>query len=147
MRPRSLILLSLAAAATLFARPLAAQRPQIAIIVNADTEIDSLDVATVRRVFLARQQNWHNGKRAHPINLPAASELRSVFSRVVLERSARSLAAYWNDLYFHGTQPPPVLESERAVVLYVQRTSGAVGYVSLAVAQAASDIRIVLVLQ
>ncbi|HEX6558769.1 MAG TPA: hypothetical protein VF021_04885 [Longimicrobiales bacterium] len=147
MRPRSLILVLLAAAALAASPPLPAQRSEIAVIVNPGAGIDSIDIPTMRRIYLARQQNWHNGTRTRPVNLPAASELRAQFSQRVLERSARSLAAYWNDLYFHGTQPPPVLESERAVLLYVQRTSGAVGYVSLAAAQAASDIRIVLVLQ
>ena len=147
MRAHSVILLSLLAPALAAPRLLQAQRLDIAIIANGDVAVDSLDIATVRRIYLARQQTWHNGKRVHPVNLPASSELRSAFSRRVLERSARSLAAYWNDLYFHGTQPPPVLESERAVLLYVQRTSGALGYVSLAVAQAASDMKIVLVLQ
>jgi ABC-type phosphate transport system substrate-binding protein len=128
------------------ASPVYAQRPELAVIVNSSS-VDTADVATVRRVFLARQQNWRNGQRAHPVNLPASSELRSVFSQRVLERSARSLANYWNDLYFHGTQPPPVLESERAVILYVQRTPGSIGYVSLPVAQAASEIKIIFVLQ
>ena len=66
-----------------------------------------------------------------PVNLPATSALRDEFSHLVLGQSARGLAEYWKDLYFHGTQPPPVLDSEEAVVLFVSRTAGAIGYVSL----------------
>ena len=64
------------------------------------------------------------------MNLPAASPVRDAFSRAMLGRSARDLADYWNDLYFHGTAPPPVVPSERAALLFVARTRGAVAYVT-----------------
>jgi hypothetical protein len=41
----------------------------------------------------------------------------------------KEMAPYWNERYFHGTRPPPSLASEQAVLLYVARTEGAVGYV------------------
>ena len=66
----------------------------------------------------------------------------------MLGRSPRELASYWNDLYFHGTEPPSTLDSEQAVLLFVARTSGALGYVragTLRDAQA-PGVRVVLVL-
>jgi hypothetical protein len=33
-------------------------------------------------------------------------------------------------MYFHGVLPPHVLESEEAVVLFVNSTPGAIGYIS-----------------
>jgi hypothetical protein len=39
------------------------------------------------------------------------------------------MAPYWNDRYFHGTRPPPTVASEAAVVLFLERTPGSVGYV------------------
>ncbi|MCA9739732.1 MAG: hypothetical protein KC645_19045 [Gemmatimonadetes bacterium] len=94
----------------------------------------ALDVAPdpelLRRIFLLRQRSWPDGTRAHPVNLPASSPLRERFSRAVLGESVQALAAYWNDRYFHGTRPPPTMASEEAVLLFVERTSGAVGYVA-----------------
>jgi ABC-type phosphate transport system substrate-binding protein len=110
------------------AGPQAAER--LAVVVNDDVPGDSLDAATVRRVFLRRQRFWGDGELVAPVNLPATSALRERFSLAILGRSPRDMADFWNDLYFNGVQPPPVLESQRAVLLYVARTPGAIGYVA-----------------
>jgi hypothetical protein len=103
----------------------------VAIIVHGEGEGGELEASEIRRIFLLRQRYWKDGTAVAPVNLPAASLLRDQFSHLVLGQSARDLAEYWKDLYFHGTQPPPVLDSEEAVALYVSRTAGAIGYVSL----------------
>ena len=54
-------------------------------------------------------------------------------------QSVGEQAAYWNERYFHGTRPPPTVASEDAVVLFVERTDGAVGYVTEARAGALPD--------
>lgn len=109
----------------------ARQKPlTLVVIANLDVPDSAASRARVRRIFLRRERFWHGGRPTAPVNLPATSPLRAAFSRRVLGSSPQALADYWNDLYFHGTQPPPVLESEAAVILYVARTPGGVGYVS-----------------
>ncbi len=102
----------------------------LAVIVHEDVPGTTLDAATVRRIFLRRQRFWEDGTLVAPVNLPATSPVRDSFSRAILGRAPRDMAEFWNDLYFHGIQPPPVLDSERAVLLYVARTPGAIGYVA-----------------
>ncbi len=103
----------------------------VAVLVHGEEVAGDLDPSQIRRIFLLRQRFWSDGTPVAPVNLPAASPLRETFSRLVLGQSTRDLAEYWKDLYFHGTQPPPVLDSEEAVLLYVTRTRGGIGYVSL----------------
>jgi len=103
----------------------------VAVLVHGEEDAGHLDPSQIRRIFLLRQRFWSDGTPVAPVNLPAASPLRETFSRLVLGQSTRDLAEYWKDLYFHGTQPPPVLDSEEAVLLYVTRTRGGIGYVSL----------------
>lgn len=102
----------------------------IVVVVHDDVPGDTLDPATIRRVFLRRQRFWADRSLAAPVNLPATSPVREHFSLAVLGRSPRDMAAFWNDLYFNGVQPPPVVESQRAMLLYVARTPGAIGYVA-----------------
>jgi hypothetical protein len=104
----------------------------IAVLVHQGGAPQPLEPSQIRRIFLLRQRFWSDGTPVSPVNLPAASPLREEFSRLVLGQSTRELAEYWKDLYFHGTQPPAVLDSEEAVLLYVSRTQGGIGYVSLA---------------
>lgn len=81
------------------------------------------------------------------MNQPPRSAVREAFSRLVLGAPPQEFTAYWNDLYFHGVSPPPVLGSDDAVLLYVERTPGAIGYTKVAAARTAgSRVRVVLVL-
>lgn len=89
------------------------------------------DLDRIRQLFLMRERFWPSGAAAHPVNLPPSAELRDRFSRLALGQSVSELAPYWNERYFHGTRPPPTVASEAAVLLFVARTRGAVGYVSL----------------
>lgn len=104
----------------------------MAVVAHPAVPDARLGAGEVRRIYMLRRRFWRDGSAVHPVNLPAASPARIAFSRTVLGRTPRQLADYFNDLYFHGTRPPPVLDSERAVLLYVARVRGAVGYVSAA---------------
>jgi hypothetical protein len=119
------------------------------VVAHARVPESRLDAGEVRRIFLLRRRFWRGGTRILPVNLPAGSPTRLAFSRAVLGRTPRDLADYFNDLYFHGTRPPPVLESERAVILYVARTPGAVGYVPTAALAApeAAEVKVLLTLE
>jgi ABC-type phosphate transport system substrate-binding protein len=120
----------------------------LVVVAHARVPDARLDAGEVRRIFLLRRRFWRDGSRIRPVNLPAASPTRLSFSRTVLGSPPRELADYFNDLYFHGTRPPPVLESERAVLLYVARTPGAVGYVPAAALAApeAAGLKVLLTL-
>ncbi len=127
-----------------------ARDDDIDVIANPDVPVSTIDKAEARRIFLLRQRFWRGGRAVAPVNLPAASELRRDFSVKLLGRTVKELSEYWNDLYFHGTEPPPVLDSERAVLLYVARTPGAIGYVWASTLRAAperDDVKVVLVVE
>ncbi len=108
----------------------AAAPDAVAVVVNAAVPTDSISAVEIRRIFLRRERFWRDGSLVAPVNLPATSPVRDLFSRAVLGRSPRQLADFWNQLYFQGILPPPVLDSERAILLYVARTPGAIGYVT-----------------
>lgn len=120
---------------------------ELAIIVHADVPLTTLTRDDVRRIFLLRSRFWRGGARITPVNLAPSSPLRDAFSHSVLGQSTHDLTGFWNDLYFHGTLPPPSVESEPAMLLYVSRTPGAIGYVSRdALAGQPPGVRVVLML-
>ncbi len=141
------LVLALAGAAPVRAQaaPSAPVPPRILVIANPDVPLDSagMTAADVRRIFLLRRRFWSDGRRAAPVNLPATSALRDRFSREFLGQPPLELADYWNDLYFHGVEPPPVMESERAVQLYVARTPGAIGYIGATAVDPTVPVRVV----
>ncbi len=128
-----------AAPATAQQRAAPADDDAIVLVANPGVPVNTLAPNDARRIFLLRQRFWPHGQRIAPVNLPAASPLRRDFSMKLLGRSVREMSEYWNEMYFHGTEPPAVLESERAVLLYVARTPGAIGYIRASTLRADPD--------
>ncbi len=116
----------------------------VAVVVHAAVQ-DPIDVATLRRVFLVRQRFWSDGIAVRAVNQPARSAVRIRFTREALGGTVQDYSTYWNDLWFHGTAPPATLASDQAVLLFVARTPGAIGYVDeVSVSEPPSGIRVAL---
>jgi ABC-type phosphate transport system substrate-binding protein len=104
----------------------------IAVVVgHGQAETTPLAPALVAGIFARKRQLWRDRSPIVPVNLPASHPLRRNFSRWVFDRTPEQMQDYWNDQYFHGVVPPPVLASEEAVLRFVASTPGAIGYVSL----------------
>jgi len=106
----------------------------IAVVVGrGQTESTPLSQALVAGIFARKRQLWRDRSSILPVNLPASHPLRRNFSRWVFDKTPEEMQDYWNDQYFHGVVPPPVLASEEAILRFVAATPGAIGYVSLCV--------------
>ena len=82
-------------------------------------------------IYLLRVVFWPNGQRIVPVNRGASSALRVEFSTLVLHEPPMALANYWSQMHFQGINPPVVMGSSRAVVAFVRKVPGAIGYVSV----------------
>jgi len=108
----------------------AAAKDEIVVIVSRDTPDFQLNPATLRDIYLKKIfLNDHN-QEFIPLNLPPDHVLRRAFSVTLFNKGAQELQNYWNQRYFHGIAPPFVLGSPQAVVQFVAKTPGAIGYVT-----------------
>jgi ABC-type phosphate transport system substrate-binding protein len=104
---------------------------QLLIIANPSVgEIASLSLKEVAAIYLLRVTAWPNGAHIVPVNREITSDVRTGFTAAVLQQDVASLAAYWNEMHFQGKLPPVVQESEPAMLAFVQRVPGAIGYIS-----------------
>lgn len=110
-------------------RALWAAEPALLVIASAETPVAVADADTLRDVWLKKVFIDADGHSLVPLNLPPDNPLRAIFAREVLHKSGDALQEYWNQRYFHGVRPPFVLASQAAVVQFVARTPGAVGYI------------------
>jgi hypothetical protein len=109
----------------------AAAEPAIAVIVaRGPAAAAPLSQTLVLGIFGRKRLLWPDRSPILPVNLPASHPLRRNFSLWVFDKTPEDLQDYWNDQYFHGVLPPPVLASEEAVIRFVASTPGAIGYVS-----------------
>ena len=102
----------------------------IAVIVARDTPDFTLNAAMLRDIYLKKIFLDDHDREFIPLNLPADHVLRRVFSLALFNKGAQELQNYWNQRYFHGITPPYVLASPQAVVQFVAKTPGAIGYVT-----------------
>ena len=108
----------------------AAQDEAIAIIVPVTPPSIQFDLLTLRDIFLKRIAIDRRGQSIIPLNLPPDHRLRLAFSLALLGEAPQDLQNYWNQRYFHGVSPPYVVNSQEAMVRFVARTPGAIGYVA-----------------
>lgn len=103
----------------------------VRVVVNEGNPIDSATSDLLTELFLKRRVEWPDGTSARPVDLVADTEARKEFSKSVLHRSVAAVKSYWQQMIFAGRGvPPPELESDAAVMAYVARYRGGVGYVS-----------------
>jgi len=104
-------------------------RADIYVIVNKDMHLEELDKSDIAAIYLLKKRSWENGDNIMPINLPAQSSARSRFTSAVFNSSPEKLSSYWDEMLFKGVNPPIIQNSEQAVILFIERVKGAIGYV------------------
>lgn len=107
-----------------------AAEDDIAVIVAGDAPPLKLDRATLRDIYLKKIFVDERGVVRVPVNLPPDDPLRHSVALALFHEGDDALQRYWNERYFHGVRPPYVLGSQAAVLQFVARTEGAIGYVA-----------------
>ena len=120
-------LLVLALTATLM--PISTASADLYIIVNKDLPVTQLDKSDIAAIYLLKKKHWENGDDIMPINLPAQADARTRFTAEVFDSTPDKLGSYWDQMLFKGETPPVTQNSEQAVILFVERIKGAIGYV------------------
>jgi len=133
-RRRLLALGALAAATTLLPTAGSARAenvPDFRIIVHPENPSTLLSRDFLVDAFLKRVTRWSDGETIRAVDQKPSALARRRFSESVLARSVAAVKNYWQQRIFSGRElPPPELESDEAVVAYVLKHRGAIGYVS-----------------
>lgn len=125
LAPAMLVLCSVLSAPWAFAA-----EDDILIVANPRAAVTAVDLEALNAIYLLRVTHWSDGQPIVPINREANSSVRAAFSRHVFNQPPEALVQYWNQMHFMGRLPPIVMESDQAVVAFVRRVDGAIGYVA-----------------
>ncbi len=101
----------------------------LAVIVPPGHVLTTLDAPTLAAIFRRKLRVTADGQALVPVNLRLTDPLRTAFSLTVFGLEPAAMETYWNERYFHGVQPPPVVSSAEAMLRFVAATDGAIGYV------------------
>jgi hypothetical protein len=103
------------------------------VVINASVRGTSVRRSDLAAVFLKKAVRWGGGLSANPVDQSGTSSVRRAFSDSVLQMPVAAVVQYWGRQLLSGegsARPPAVKESDTAVVAYVAKTAGAVGYVA-----------------
>ncbi len=81
--------------------------------------------------YLLKRKKSVKGILVIPVNLPVNNPVRGQFSNSIFNHSPVAMSEYWDRMSFRGIRPPVVQNSEQAVMLFVSRVEGAIGYVKI----------------
>ncbi len=102
---------------------------QVLVIVNPATKASSVSKNELRDIFTGASQDLGDGSHVAPVLLKQGAA-HEQFLTAYLGKNDAALRACWRSLVFSGQATlPKSLDSEAAMVEYVARNPGAIGYV------------------
>jgi len=102
----------------------------IVVIVSGNSPDYSIQRVKLRDIYLKKIFLDDSGQPFIPVNLPPGNPLRRSVTEILFNKTIQQLQNYWNQRYFQGIAPPYVLDSQEAVVQFVAKTPGAIGYIA-----------------
>ncbi len=127
MRPIALVLVLVLGAASV-----STAADQFVVIVNPSVAGSNIRRADLAAVFLKKAPRWGGGALAVPVDQSGTAAVRKAFSEAVIRQPVDQVVQYWQKLMFTSSplRPPSVKASDAEVIVFVAKTSGAVGYVT-----------------
>jgi ABC-type phosphate transport system substrate-binding protein len=105
--------------------------PEFRVITHPARHETSVTRQFLADAFLRNVTHWSDDEPIRPVDQRADAGVRHRFSDSVLRRSVQAVKTYWQQRIFSGRGvPPPELDSDEAVVDYVEAHPGALGYIS-----------------
>jgi ABC-type phosphate transport system substrate-binding protein len=125
---------------------LRAQGGSYKVVVNAANPVASITKAELVDLFLKKATAWENGEKVSPVDLSENSSARMGFSKLVLGKTIDQIKAYWNYKIFSGLDtPPPVMNTDRAVLDFISENRYAIGYISSATTVDNANIKVIAI--
>ena len=107
----------------------AAGEPELAVVVNKATTIETISSGDLRLMILGEKPKWPDGKRVAAVQTPPESPEKALLLKAVYKMSDAVLKRYYMHAAFTGTDitPPKDIASAAALKQFVAGTPGAIG--------------------
>lgn len=100
------------------------------LVVNQGVEVSSLNPKAVRYIFLGKKTSWDGEGRIVPAALNGG-DVHKTFLRTYMKKTPSQFTTHWKRMTFTGkAEEIRTFSSEAALLDFVAKTPGAVGYIS-----------------
>ncbi|MCU7922036.1 MAG: substrate-binding domain-containing protein [Candidatus Thiodiazotropha sp. (ex Dulcina madagascariensis)] len=101
------------------------------LVINPDVSQETVSRNTLRSIFSMRMTRWPDGTPIHVFVMGDKTNLHADFSKQILGVFPHQLRRAWNRQIYSGMgQAPTKVESEAEMREQVEKTPGAIGYLS-----------------
>jgi len=100
------------------------------VIASPQVPVTSITVKQLADIYTLEKTFWSDNIQVVPVNREASSAERENFSASVFKLTPQEMGQYWNRLSFQGKLPPIIQTSDQAVLGFVLRVPGAIGYIN-----------------
>ncbi|MCK6393150.1 hypothetical protein [Zoogloea sp.] len=102
------------------------------VVVIGHSQLPKLNAGALRKLYTGRSTEV-NGAPVIVVNALPGSPVRNRFLSLYVEQDDERYVAYWTVRRFIGKGlPPKEMESSAAIIDFVQKTPGAIGYIDAA---------------
>jgi len=112
-----------------------AETGKVVVIVNKEVPAESLSADELKLIYLGKKTFWSNNKKIE-LSVHQEGTVHEKFLKKYLGKTPEQFRNYWNKILYTGKGIPPTpFKTGKEVVEYVEKTEGAVGYVSAGTAR------------
>lgn len=102
---------------------------EVAVIANPDLGATAIRADDVQAYFLGKKKSWPDGTKV-VLSLNDTDATHGAFLDTYVGKSSSSYTSFWKRIVFTGKgSMPDSFADDAAVVAYVAKTPGAIGYV------------------
>ena len=113
---------------------------QVSISAHRSVPISTIDDNYLRDLYTGDIKMWSGGDAVVLVDLKPKTDTKELFYQYMGMSSSRMKSIWMKNMLAGEGDPPQSFESEEALLRHVAATPGAIGYVSLAAAQGATDV-------
>jgi ABC-type phosphate transport system substrate-binding protein len=113
---------------------------QVAVIANPSVPIETIDERGLLDLYTGEVKMWSNGGTVVLVDLKPKNEVKESFYGYLGMRPSRMKSIWLKNMLAGAGDPPKAFDSEEELLQHVASTPGAIGYVSLSRARAASGV-------
>jgi len=106
------------------------QSNALVVIVNKNSNINSLTKRQVVDIYMGRFNTFPNGENVTPVDLPPQSVLKSQFYMQLVQQNEKKINSYWARLLFSGSaKPPKIIESVDDIISQILKNNEMMAYI------------------
>jgi len=110
--------------------PLSAFSADYAVVISSASNIDSMDAAKIRDIFL-KKRSFEGSNRVVPVNPIGNDPVRIEFELQILNMGREEINRYWVNNHFQGVSPPTTQASLQSIKRFIETVDGAIGYLPI----------------